>query len=317
MSKATTKTLRACTGVQRPPSTRRQRRCRPARCSAALALLHGPLVRRAPRLTPRIGGARRLRTANGLRPRVYARGLRLQSSTGLAPRRGGGLGVASLSWRGWTPCLPDFSCLLAMPSAWLQRSAAVGTLPRGRPVELRSRAPALRASAGCRACARQPGLGRAAARLLRDVRLAGWCRPDSLLAPSKRVPASKPSRGGGLRPPLHDRRPGGRLALGDGLRPAGASFVAPPARNRPTWGWARLRGLRSTDALHPDLAPLRNTGALRRFAARRLRRLMRARLPRCSDGCVHLAAITGSLLRVSACTAINSKFKLPPPAAKE
>ena len=266
---------RACTRLRFSPCTRRPH----GFPRASRAPLCGWLVRRVPRLAPRISGAHRVRTANGLRPRVHARCLRPQPGTGLAPRRGGGLGAASQSWRGWTPVLPGFGCLRAMLWAWLQRTAAFGITPWGRPSSLRSRAPGLRASAGCRACALQPDLGRAAARLLRDARLAGWCRSDSLLAPSNRVPASKPSRGGGLCPPLHDRRPGGRLALGDGLRPAGASLVAPPARSQPAWGREWLRGLRSTDALRPDLAPVPNAVAPRSCAARSLRRLMRTRLP--------------------------------------
>ena len=233
MSKAVPLTLRTCTRVQRTLSTRRPRRSPPDCCSAALAALRGQLVRRDPRLSQRNGGALRLRTAKDLRPRVYSRCLRPKTGIGLAPRRGGGLGAASQPWHGWTPSLPIFGCLRAMPWAWLQRSAAFGIDPRGRPAALRSRAPALRAAAGRRACAPAAWPGSGLRPTARDVRLAGFRRPDSLLAPSKRVPASKPSRGGGLRPPLRDRRPWGRLALGDGLRPAGASLVAPPPATDP------------------------------------------------------------------------------------
>ena len=236
--------------MQRPPSTRRPRRSPPVCCSAALASLCGQLVRRVPRLSQRNGGALRLRTAKYLRPRVYSRCLRPQPGIGLAPRRSGGLGAASQSWRGWTPRLPSFGYLRAMPWAWLQRSAAFGIDPRGRPAALRSRAPALRAAAGRRACAPAAWPGSGLRPTARDVRLAGFRRPDSLLAPSKRVPASTSSRGGGLRPPLRDRRPWGRLALGDGLRPAGASLVAPPARNRPARGGRGLgQPQRSTHAM--------------------------------------------------------------------
>lgn len=257
-----THTLRISAGEQRSPFTCRGRRSLPACCSDTLAPLRGVLVRLAPRLAPRIGGAQRLRTAHRLRFRVYARHLRLQLDTGLAPRRGGGLGAASQSWRGWTPCLPSLGCLRAMLWAWLQRLLACSVRPRGRPSSLRSRAPALRAAAGRRAGARQPVLGRAYARLLRDARPAGWRRPDLLLAPSKRVPASTSSRGGGLRPPLRDRRPWGRLALGDGLsacrRIAGGS---PPPSVGPL-GRPRLRGPRPTD-LRPGLAPLRGSHSAR------------------------------------------------------
>lgn len=271
MRKGAPQTPRACTPERCPHYTWRLPCTRRACGSASPATLYGGLVRPVALSVPRNRDAQRLRTAKCLRPRVCTWCLRPKPGTGLAPHWGGGLGATSRSWRGWTPVLPSFGCLRAMRFACLQQSDTLGILLWGRPSSLRSRAPALRASAGGWACARQPGLGRAAARLLRDVRLSGWRRQDSLLAPSKRVPASEPSRGGGLCPPLHDRRPGGRLALGDGLRPAGTSLVAPPALSQPAWGQVRLRGLRSTDALRPDLAPLRNADAPRRFAARCVR----------------------------------------------
>lgn len=169
--------------------------------------------------------------------------LRLASGNGLAPRQGGGLGAASQSWRGWTPHLPAARCLRTMPLAWLQRSVAFGSRPWGRPAALRSREPASRAAPAWPRVARPCRLVRPCGRMLATREPAPCRRRLLLLAPAKRVPASKSSRGGGLRPPLRDRRPWGRLALGDAPWAAGASLVAPPARSQPAWGG---RGLGQT-----------------------------------------------------------------------
>ena len=68
--------------------------------------------------------------------------LRLSSGIGLAPRRGGGLGTATQSWRGWTPRLPAARCLrgpaVGPPSSGRRLCARLGAAPqrfaRGNPL---------------------------------------------------------------------------------------------------------------------------------------------------------------------------------------
>jgi hypothetical protein len=82
--------------------------------------------------------AQRHRRATGRRSPT----LRRSSGTALAPRRGGGLGAASQSWRGWTPRLPAARCLrgpaFGTPSSGRRFCARLGAAPqrfaRGNPL---------------------------------------------------------------------------------------------------------------------------------------------------------------------------------------
>lgn len=194
-------------------------------------------MRPGSRSESRTSGACRFRRAKGLRRRVWTRRLRSHFGIGLAALRGGGLGATSQSWSGWTPRLPNFGCLRAMPAAWLQRTVAFSCCPRGRPAALRSRAPGSRAAAGRRACAPATLPWSGCRPTARDAHSAGWRRPNALLAPRNRVPASAARRGGGLCPPLRAGGLGAALhsATAFGL-PAHRLWPPPPASDPPGGG---------------------------------------------------------------------------------
>lgn len=117
-----------------------------------------------------------------------------------------------------------------------------------------------------------------------------------------------------LRPPLRHRRPGGRLPLGDGLRPAGGCLAAPPAFRRSAWGGRTSRG-QGSSALTPRhaLRPCRGSPASPGCHP------ATTRLPACvcrgTDCCQTVRNVAATLCRDNRLRRMSCAFRLlsPPP----